>query len=111
MGLFMLPILQGVPTYDLVIVGGGAAGSEAAFTVADGGRDRILPPAARHLWGACTTHGCVPTKALVKAAKVAHTVRTAGRYGIRTEPPALDWPAIIGRAREVRDHMLPFGSA
>lgn len=100
-----------MPTYDLVIVGGGAAGSEAAFTVADGGRHRILLAESSHFGGTCTNHGCVPTKALVKAAKVAHTVRTAGRYGIRTEAPTVDWPAIIGRAYEVRDHMLRFGAA
>jgi pyruvate/2-oxoglutarate dehydrogenase complex dihydrolipoamide dehydrogenase (E3) component len=100
-----------VATYDLVIVGGGAAGSEAAFTVADGGQHRILLAESSHFGGTCTNHGCVPTKALVKAAKVAHTVRTAGRYGIRTELPALVWPAIIGRAHEVRDHMLRFGAA
>ncbi|MDQ6742993.1 MAG: FAD-dependent oxidoreductase, partial [Candidatus Dormibacteraeota bacterium] len=76
-----------MPTYDLVIVGGGAAGSEAAFTVADGGRHRILLAESSHFGGTCTNHGCVPTKALVKAARVAHTVRTAGRYGIRTEAP------------------------
>ncbi|MBJ7597794.1 FAD-dependent oxidoreductase [Candidatus Nephthysia bennettiae] len=100
-----------MPTYDLVIVGGGAAGSEAAFTVADGGRHRILLAESSHFGGTCTNHGCVPTKALVKAARIAHTIRTSGQYGVRAQAPILDWPAIIGRAYQVRDHMLRFGSA
>jgi pyruvate/2-oxoglutarate dehydrogenase complex dihydrolipoamide dehydrogenase (E3) component len=99
-----------VPDYDLVIVGGGAAGSEAAFSVADRGRHRILLVESSHFGGTCTNHGCVPTKALVKAARVAHTIRTADRYGIRASEPLVDWPAVIGRADEVRDHMLRLGA-
>ena len=99
-----------MPQYDLVIVGGGAAGSEAAFSVADRGRHRTLLVESSHFGGTCTNHGCVPTKALVKAAKVAHTIRTADRYGIRVSEPVIDWPAVIGRADEVRDHMLRLGA-
>src|ERR1051326_7952501 len=64
-GLCHMLILLPVSVYDLVIVGGGAAGSEAAFSVADHGRHRILLAEARHFGGTCTTHGWVPTKALV----------------------------------------------
>ena len=99
-----------MPDYDLVIVGGGAAGSEAAFSVADRGRHRILLVESSHFGGTCTNHGCVPTKALVKAARVAHAIRTADRYGIRASEPVIDWPAVIGRADEVRDHMLRLGA-
>ncbi len=95
--------------YDLVIMGAGAAGSEAAFTI--GGRDhRVLIVEAEHFGGTCTNHGCVPTKALVRAAKVANEARRAGEYGIRLPPPDIDWPAVIGRAYRVRDHMLRFGT-
>jgi pyruvate/2-oxoglutarate dehydrogenase complex dihydrolipoamide dehydrogenase (E3) component len=102
---------RAVGSYDLVIIGGGAAGSEAAVSVADGGRHRILLVESSHFGGTCTNHGCVPTKALVRAAKTAHAIRTAGRHGIRAAEPAIDWQAVIGRAYEVRDHMLRFGSA
>lgn len=95
--------------YDLVIVGGGAAGSEAAFAVADHGRHRILLAESIHFGGTCTNHGCVPTKALVRAARVAHSARTAGRYGIEVAAPTIDWPAVIGRAYAVRDYMLRLG--
>ena len=96
--------------YDLVIIGGGAAGSEAAFSV--GGRThRVLIAESHHFGGTCTNHGCVPTKALVKAAKVAADIREAAGFGIDAGSPRVDWPAVIGRARRVRDHMLRFGTA
>jgi pyruvate/2-oxoglutarate dehydrogenase complex dihydrolipoamide dehydrogenase (E3) component len=98
-----------VSVYDLVIIGGGAAGSEAAFSVADHGRHRILLAEARHFGGTCTNHGCVPTKALVRAARIAHAVRTGGRFGVYAGEPRIEWPEVIGRAFAIRDHMLRFG--
>ena len=97
-------------SYDLVIIGGGAAGSEAAFTVADGGRTRILLAEAMHFGGTCTNHGCVPTKALVRTARVLHLVRQAQELGIRTGSAEVEWRRAIGRAFQVRDHMLRFGA-
>ena len=97
------------PTYDLVIVGGGAAGSEAAFTAADG-RSRVLLAEAKHFGGTCTNHGCVPTKALLRTARMLHLITDAGRYGIKVGAPEVEWSRAIGRAFQVRDHMLRFGS-
>jgi len=98
------------PAYDLVIVGGGAAGSEAAFTVADGGKSKILLAEANHFGGTCTNYGCVPTKALVRTARLLHLIRDADRYGIRVGAPEVEWRRAIGRAYQVRDHMLRLGS-
>jgi pyruvate/2-oxoglutarate dehydrogenase complex dihydrolipoamide dehydrogenase (E3) component len=102
--------LRRKPAYDLVIVGGGAAGSEAAFTVADGGKSKILLAEANHFGGTCTNHGCVPTKALVRTARLLHLIRDADRYGIRVGAPEVEWRRAIGRAYQVRDHMLRLGS-
>jgi pyruvate/2-oxoglutarate dehydrogenase complex dihydrolipoamide dehydrogenase (E3) component len=52
----------------------------------------------------------VPTKALVRTAKLLHLIRGAGRYGIKVGAPELEWQRAIGRAFQVRDHMLRFGS-
>jgi pyruvate/2-oxoglutarate dehydrogenase complex dihydrolipoamide dehydrogenase (E3) component len=52
----------------------------------------------------------VPTKALGKAAKLLHLIRGAGRYGIKIGAPEVEWGHAIGRAFQVRDHMLRFGS-
>lgn len=103
-------ILLPVSAYDLVIIGGGAAGSEAAFSVAGRGPNRILLVEARHLGGTCTNYGCVPTKALVRSARVAHAVRTASRYGVQAGEFDVSWPDVVGRAFAIRDHMLRFGT-
>jgi pyruvate/2-oxoglutarate dehydrogenase complex dihydrolipoamide dehydrogenase (E3) component len=98
------------PAYDLVIIGGGAAGSEAAMTVADGGKSKILLAESTHFGGTCTNHGCVPTKALVRTARLIHLIRDAHRYGINVGAPEVEWRRAIGRAYQVRDHMLRGGS-
>lgn len=98
------------PAYDLVIVGGGAAGSEAAMAVADRGKSKILLAEATHFGGTCTNYGCVPTKALVRTARLLHLIRDADRYGIKVGAPEVEWRRAIGRAYQVRDHMLRFGS-
>jgi len=98
------------PPYDLAIIGGGAAGTEAAFAVADGGKSKILLTEANHFGGTCTNHGCVPTKALVRTARLLHLIRDADRYGIKVGAPEVEWRRAIGRAFQVRDHMLRFGA-
>src|ERR1700694_982437 len=92
-------------------MGGGAAGSEAAFSVADGGRTSILLVEAHHFGGTCTNHGCVPTKALVQAARVAQAMRTANQFGLVAVEPRFEWSDLLGRAYRIRDHMLREGTA
>ena len=62
--------------YDLVIIGAGAGGLIAAgFAVQLGAKVALVEK--DRIGGDCTWTGCVPSKALLKAAKVAHHVRTA----------------------------------
>jgi pyruvate/2-oxoglutarate dehydrogenase complex dihydrolipoamide dehydrogenase (E3) component len=62
--------------YDLAIVGGGAAGLIAApFAVQFGARVAFIEK--DRIGGDCTWTGCVPSKTLLKAAKLAHQIRTA----------------------------------
>jgi pyruvate/2-oxoglutarate dehydrogenase complex dihydrolipoamide dehydrogenase (E3) component len=98
------------PAYDLVVIGAGAAGSEAALSVADGGRTSILLVEAHHFGGTCTNHGCVPTKALVKSARVAQAMRSAAAYGLAGVEPGFEWTDVLERAYRVRDHMLRNGT-
>lgn len=75
--------------YDLVIVGAGSGGlTAAAFAARLGARVALVEK--HRIGGDCTWTGCVPSKALLKAAKVAHEVRTAVHYGILADPPYTD---------------------
>ncbi len=77
------------PQYDMVIVGAGAAGLIAAgFAVKLGAKVALVEK--DRIGGDCTWTGCVPSKALLKAAKIAHHIRTAAQYGIMAQEPATD---------------------
>jgi pyruvate/2-oxoglutarate dehydrogenase complex dihydrolipoamide dehydrogenase (E3) component len=67
--------------YDLVIIGAGAGGLIAAdFAVRLGAKTALVEK--DRIGGDCTWTGCVPSKTLLKIARVTHQVRTASRYGI-----------------------------
>lgn len=87
--------------YDVVVVGGVAAGLTMSGIAASLGAKTVLIERDR-LGGDCTWTGCVPSKALLKAAGIAQTVRTAGRYGIRCSAPAVDFDCIREQLRRLR---------
>ncbi len=70
----MSPYGTSPTSYDFVVVGGGSAGLTAARFAARLGR-RVAIIEADRLGGDCTWTGCVPSKALIRAALTAHTVR------------------------------------
>jgi pyruvate/2-oxoglutarate dehydrogenase complex dihydrolipoamide dehydrogenase (E3) component len=77
------------PPYDLTIIGAGAAGLIAAgFAVQLGARVALVDN--HRIGGDCTWTGCVPSKALLKVAKVAHHVRSCAQYGIIAPAPVTD---------------------
>jgi pyruvate/2-oxoglutarate dehydrogenase complex dihydrolipoamide dehydrogenase (E3) component len=75
--------------YDLVIVGAGSGGLVAARFAAQLGAKVALIEKNR-IGGDCTWTGCVPSKALLKVAKVAHEIRNAPRYGISVTSPEIN---------------------
>ena len=68
--------------YDIVILGGGSAGIVSGVMAGALGL-RVLLIEKGNLGGECLNTGCVPSKALIHAARVARTIRTAGQTGIR----------------------------
>ncbi|MEA3440522.1 MAG: FAD-dependent oxidoreductase [Chloroflexota bacterium] len=86
--------------YDLVIIGGGSAGLTAAgFACQFGARVAIVE--VNRIGGDCTWTGCVPSKTLLKAARVAHEMRTADRYGLQSVEPQIDLKAIMAHVHAV----------
>jgi len=86
--------------YDLLIIGGGSAGLTAAgFAVQLGARVALVEK--HRIGGDCTWTGCVPSKTLLKAAKVAHQMRTAARYGLTPVEPVVDLKSVMAHVRAV----------
>ena len=78
--------------FDLIVIGGGSAGLTAAGGVAMFGLKVALIEAGE-MGGECLYTGCVPSKALLAAAKAAHAARSGDRFGMRAVP-TIDWPGV-----------------
>ncbi|CAB9505425.1 Dihydrolipoyl dehydrogenase [Seminavis robusta] len=95
-------------SYDVVIIGGGAAGLTAAKVASTFGKSTVIVEQAR-MGGYCTWTGCVPSKSLIAAAKAAHTIRTAPTKfgGIQTSGNDLqiDMKAIKDKIRAKIQHI------
>ena len=86
--------------YDLIIIGAGSAGLVAARFARGLGLSVLLVERSR-VGGDCTWTGCVPSKALLKAAGVAHSMRTADRFGLPAVAPGVDLKVVLERIRSV----------
>jgi pyruvate/2-oxoglutarate dehydrogenase complex dihydrolipoamide dehydrogenase (E3) component len=88
------------PEYDLCVIGGGAAGLVAAAGAAALGAKVVLVEKHR-LGGDCLWTGCVPSKALLASARVAHLLRAGARYGLPPSDAPVALPAVMERVRQV----------
>jgi pyruvate/2-oxoglutarate dehydrogenase complex dihydrolipoamide dehydrogenase (E3) component len=98
--------------FDVVIVGGGGTGSEVAFQLAERSDLRIAIAERDRLGGECNHYGCVPTKVMLKSAKVAATARDGDRFGVRVPGPVeVDLAAVRERVRRVIEEQSGAGPA
>lgn len=79
---------------DLVVIGGGAGGLVVASVAAQLGLEVTLINKEEAMGGDCLHYGCVPSKALLKSASVAHTIRQASRWGLNSVEPEIDMLAV-----------------
>ncbi|RKZ60412.1 MAG: pyridine nucleotide-disulfide oxidoreductase, partial [Gammaproteobacteria bacterium] len=79
---------------DLVVIGGGAGGLVVASVAAQLGLEVTLVNKEEAMGGDCLHYGCVPSKALLKSASVAHTIREAHRWGLNSAEPEIDMQAV-----------------
>ena len=97
--------------YNMVVIGAGTAGLvTAAGTAGLGGKVALIE---RDLMGGdCLNVGCVPSKALIRAARAAADVRDAGQFGIHVSNGyQVDFPGIMERMRRLRSGISKHDSA
>ncbi len=87
--------------FDVVVIGGGTAGLVTASGCARLGR-RVALVEKHALGGDCLWTGCVPTKALVATAKLAHQMRNADAFGLERHQPRLSPRSIMDSMRETQ---------
>ena len=81
---------------NLTVVGAGSAGLIAALIAATV-KARVTLVEKGAMGGDCLNTGCVPSKTLIRSAKVAHEMRQAERYGIASVAPEVDFAAVMER--------------
>src|SRR3954466_4670196 len=99
------------PRYNLVVIGAGTAGLITAAGAAGLGARVAL--AEREYMGGDGLHvGCVPSKALLRAARAYADVRDAGEFGVEVPPGTrVNFPAVMERMRRLRASLSPNDSA
>jgi pyruvate/2-oxoglutarate dehydrogenase complex dihydrolipoamide dehydrogenase (E3) component/uncharacterized membrane protein YdjX (TVP38/TMEM64 family) len=84
---------------NLIVIGAGAGGLVTAYIAATV-RAKVTLIEAKEMGGDCLNTGCVPSKALLASAKVAHQIRTGADYGIGSSAPEIRFRDVIERVHE-----------
>ena len=98
-------IREEVPA-DLCIIGGGSGGLSLAAATSQLGLRVVLVEKGK-MGGDCLNYGCVPSKALLAAARRAHEMRTSGPFGIAPGEPQIDFRPVNAHIHEVIAAIAP----
>jgi len=88
-------------SYDLICIGGGSAGFNAARVAAGLGRKVAVIDGAKQLGGLCILKGCMPSKTLLYAAEILHHAQHADRFGVKVSGARADMAAIHARKKRI----------
>ena len=94
---------------NLIVIGGGAGGLVSAY-IAAAVKAKVTLIEAHKLGGDCLNYGCVPSKALIKSAKLAHQMRHASNYGLSDAAPSFSFKAVMQRVHDVIKAIEPHDS-
>jgi pyruvate/2-oxoglutarate dehydrogenase complex dihydrolipoamide dehydrogenase (E3) component/uncharacterized membrane protein YdjX (TVP38/TMEM64 family) len=95
---------------NLVVIGAGAAGLVTAY-IGAAVKASVTLVEAHKMGGDCLNYGCVPSKALIKSARLAHQMRHGEHYGLETARPEFSFRKVMARVHEVIRTIEPHDSA
>jgi pyruvate/2-oxoglutarate dehydrogenase complex dihydrolipoamide dehydrogenase (E3) component len=95
--------------YDVVIIGGGSGGLVVASAAAQL-HAKVALVEKDKLGGDCLWYGCVPSKSLIHAARVAYEVQHSSRFGIYTNAPEINFAQANGHVQKVIAAIEPHDS-
>jgi dihydrolipoamide dehydrogenase len=95
--------MSAADSFDLIVIGSGPGGEVAAIRAAQLGLKTALIEKAPHLGGTCLNWGCIPTKALLEAAKTYTKLQHAGELGFNIGQVSYDWDRILARKQGIVD--------
>ncbi len=94
---------------NLIVVGAGAGGLVTAY-IAAAVKAKVTLVEAHKMGGDCLNYGCVPSKALIKSAKLAHQMRHAGHYGLEDTQSSFSFKKVMQRIHAVIASVEPHDS-
>ena len=94
---------------NMVVIGGGAGGLVSAY-IAAAVKAKVTLIEAHKMGGDCLNYGCVPSKAIIKSAKLAKQMRTASNYGLVNTTPSFSFKAVMQRVHDVIAAIEPHDS-
>jgi pyruvate/2-oxoglutarate dehydrogenase complex dihydrolipoamide dehydrogenase (E3) component/uncharacterized membrane protein YdjX (TVP38/TMEM64 family) len=94
---------------NLIVIGAGAGGLVSAY-IAAAVKAKVTLIEAHKMGGDCLNYGCVPSKALIKSAKLAHQMRHASNYGLNDSTPTFSFKAVMQRIHDVIKAIEPHDS-
>ena len=97
---------EGLIETDICVIGAGSGGLIVAAGASQLGADTVLIERGR-MGGDCLNYGCIPSKSLLAAAHVAHSMRRGGLFGIGPTVPEIDFARVQRHVREVIDEIAP----
>jgi len=95
--------------YDICVIGAGSGGLSVAAAAASFGQKVVLIEKDK-MGGDCLNTGCVPSKALLAAAKHAHAFSTGEPFGIKVQKPDVDFARVNDHVKDVIAGIAPFDS-
>lgn len=95
--------------YNLVVIGGGSAGLVASY-IASAVKARVALVEAEKMGGDCLNTGCVPSKALLKSAKVASLIQRARAFGLENASAQVDFTTVMKRVQSIIRQIEPHDS-
>lgn len=94
---------------NMVVIGGGAAGLVSSYIAATV-RAKVTLVETHKMGGDCLNYGCVPSKAIIKSAKVAEQFRHAENYGLDNHNPSFSFKKVMQRVHDVVAQVEPHDS-
>jgi pyruvate/2-oxoglutarate dehydrogenase complex dihydrolipoamide dehydrogenase (E3) component/uncharacterized membrane protein YdjX (TVP38/TMEM64 family) len=94
---------------NLIVIGAGAAGLVTSY-IGAAVKAKVTLVEAHKMGGDCLNYGCVPSKALIKSAKLAAQMRNADHYGLAATAPQFSFRAVMERVHAVVRAIAPHDS-
>lgn len=94
---------------NLIVIGSGAGGLVTAY-IAAAVKAKVTLIEANKMGGDCLNYGCVPSKALIKSAKIVHQIHHADHYGLENQTPAFSFKKVMQRVHDVIKAIEPHDS-